>query len=432
MPSSFVAKENQILGVASAEAILERTGIRLHSVFQSVLSVSHARVVGHEALLRGVDRDGTALTPSQIFPRLVSKFCANSVNEFCARLHLGTFQAHDREGWLFLNVNPDAVPSRRDVYERFGSWLRDADIPAHRIVVEVVETRSIDEKGLAEAVEGFRDLGCLVAIDDFGAGESNFERVWRLRPDVVKLDRAMLEEATQNPLVRRILPGIVSLVHEAGCLVVLEGIETEEQALLAMECDVDFVQGYHFSRPTLDPPPREEAKSLFLELEGQLRQHLDDRNEQDRGFFESYMGGFEACAHALEEGDSLRDACATFLALAGVQRVYLLDQDGQQMAGNVEARDTGLASDPRFDPCADAEGASWFRRPYFQRAIQRPRATQVSRPYLSIRDAKTCVTLSIAYDSPDGLCVLCADLSYALPEPAGPWSVRESGVHSSR
>lgn len=407
---------------------MELTGLRLHSAFQSIFSVAHAKVVGHEALLRGQDARDVSLSPADIFPLLSEPYSADQVQEHCARLHLNSFAEQKREGWLFLNVSPDAVPSRADVTRRFGKWLAEVDLPAHRVVVEIVETRSYDERRLADAVEGFRDLGCLVAIDDFGAGESNFERVWRLRPDLVKLDRAMLEEATVNPLVRHILPGIVSLVHEAGCLVVLEGIETLEQALLAMESDVDFVQGYHFSRPSVQTPEPDQAQSTFAELRRALRMAVDRRTSQDRGFFQSYTGGFEACVLALEDGEALRDSCGVFLALAGVQRVYLLDAHGKQIEENVEARDE-RAIDARFEPCASGVGADWFRRPYFQRAIQAPGVTQVSRPYLSIRDAKNCVTLSLSYEGPDGaMYVLCADLDYDPSEPLSHRYPRNSQV----
>ena len=67
-----------------------------------------------------------------------------------------------------------------------------------------METSAYDEENLARCVQYFRDLGCLVAIDDFGAGESNFERIWRLKPDIVKLDRSMVVEATRTPRVRSI------------------------------------------------------------------------------------------------------------------------------------------------------------------------------------------------------------------------------------
>ncbi len=414
--------------VPSESEIHRATGLRLHSVFQSIFSVSHSKVVGHEALLRGQDPLGKAVGPGEIFPRLAAHFGPDAINELCARLHLAQFAAQARDGWLFLNVNPDTVPSRHLVTERFGRWLQAESIPAHRVVVEIVETRSVDERRLADAVHGYRDLGCLVAIDDFGAGESNFERVWRLRPDVVKLDRAMLEEAVSNPLVRHILPGIVSLVHEAGCLVVLEGIETEEQALLAMESDVDFVQGYHFSRPALVAPEPERARETFGALDRELKRALTERSREDRGFLESYSAGFAHCALSIERSVPLGEAAREFLKMSGVQRMYVLDHEGRQVSENVEARDSQRPPDPRFDPCSDGTGANWFRRPYFQRAIQTPRTLQVSRPYLSIRDARTCVTLSIAFDGPDGrLRVLCADLDY---DPSEPFSRRDP-LHSS-
>src|SRR5690606_3189599 len=142
----------------------------------------------------------------------------------------------------------------------------------------------------------------LVAIDDFGAGESNFERVWRLRPDIVKLDRAMITEAAQNPLVQRILPGIVSLVHEAGALVVMEGIETERQALIALKSDVDFVQGFYFLRPSFQAFGPEDIVVQFQALSERLRKTETEKCALDRGFFAPYTTHFEACVLALEEG----------------------------------------------------------------------------------------------------------------------------------
>lgn len=403
-------------------------GVHLRSTFQSIFSVSHGKVVGHEALLRGEDDRGTELTPGELFPQLVARYSAHDVNELCTRLHLGSFARQAREGWLFLNVSPDAVRDRSDVIERFGSYFRDAALDAHRIVVEIVETRSYDERQLADAVEGFRDLGCLVAIDDFGAGESNFERVWRLRPDLVKLDRAMLEEATDNPLVRHVLPGLVSLVHEIGCLVVLEGIETAEQAHIALEADVDFVQGFYFSRPTLTPPSLPSMRDKFAELASRVRSSMSSRTESDRGFIGAYLGGFEACAASLEDGSGLADACALFLAVSGVQRLYLLNAEGIQLTENLESPDVLSAADRRYDPCATGVGADWYRRPYFQRALAAPRVVQVSRPYLSIRDARCCVTLSIAFERDGELLVLCADIDFEDSRPLSRRFPQKSGV----
>ncbi len=391
--------------------VLEHAGLRLHSAFQPIISVVHSKIVGHEALLRGFDESDRLLTPAELFPQLVATLSAREVNSACARLHLESFAANQGEGWLFLNFSPESLPDRQAIKEEFRSWLEATGIKPHQVVVEIVETRAFDEKKLADAVLGIRELGCLVAIDDFGAGESNFERVWRLRPDIVKLDRAMITEAAVNSLVQRILPGIVSLVHEAGCLVVMEGIETEHQAQIAVESDVDFVQGFYFSRPSSVYRREENIRAQFDELANNIKSIREARSAMDRGFFSSYIDELKACVSALEAGVSFTDACQMFLAVTGVQRIYELDAEGYQVGENAES--VSGEADLRFLPCASGQGANWFRRPYFQRAIRNPKKVQISRPYLSIRDARSCVTVSMAFESGDVLRVLCADLDYA-------------------
>lgn len=73
-----------------------------------------------------------------------------------------------------------------------------------------------------------------------------------MRPHIVKLEQGMITRAGNQPRIRQMLPGIVDLLHQSGSLVLVEGIETEEQAFIAIESDVDFVQGYFFAKPTTD------------------------------------------------------------------------------------------------------------------------------------------------------------------------------------
>lgn len=425
-PAAAIA-DDRTPAAGPASAPRSCADLALHSVFQPVISVAHSKVVGHEALLRGHDGQGRPMSAAQVLPHLGERMTPQKVNETCARLHLESFSLQCRQGWLFLNANPEAVPDRRTVAREFGALLDDFGVRPESVVVEIVETRCYDERRLQNAVCGFRDVGCLVAIDDFGAGESNFERIWRLRPDIVKLDRTMLTEATENPLVHRILPGLVSLLHEAGCLVVMEGIETARQALIALESDTDFVQGFYFSEPTPDNPHQERIRHQFIELMEQMKSERHAQSASDHGFFMGFVAGLEGCVSALEEGAEFFDACSMFLAVAGVQRVYLLDEEGYQVGSNAES-DNVSSADPRFYPCRDGTGANWYRRPYFQRAVREPGRTQISRPYLSVRDARTCVTMSHSFETPRGLQVLCADLDYEQAEPLSRRNPLESGI----
>lgn len=404
-------------------------GLRLHTALQPVISLAHGKPVGHEALLRAVDALGVAIPPQEALRVLEQRLGAEAVDAECRDLHVGTFTGSLLPGWLFLNVSPDVVADPRNVSSTYGRFLTESPFPAHRIVVEIIETGASDERGLAEAVARFRDLGCLVAIDDFGAGHSNFERIWRIRPDIVKLDRSMVEQASADPVVRRILPGLVSLLHEAECLVVLEGIETEDQAMVAMECDADFVQGYYFAAPSVKIHDFSQLRKRLDVLGEKFRGVVAQRTAQERVSLDDYSSSFRSCAELVKAGKSLAYASTEFLQMRGVQRTYLLDESGVQIGTNVESGRTQRAGDPRFDPCADAVGANWFRRPYFLRAIRVPHSVQVSRPYLSIRDAKTCVTLSIALVDETSCRVLCADVDWTMAEAlSGDGGLRDSGL----
>jgi len=91
-------------------------------------------------------------------------------------------------------------------------------IAPHRVVIEILESEINDQAYLKDLIKHFRNMGCLIAIDDFGAGHSNFDRIWELEPDIVKIDRSLIKRAAINSKVKRILSGMESLIHEAGSL----------------------------------------------------------------------------------------------------------------------------------------------------------------------------------------------------------------------
>jgi hypothetical protein len=275
-------------------------------------------------------------------------------------------------------------------------------IPPHRVVVEILETSVYDEPNLARSVHFFRELGCLVAIDDFGAGESNFERIWRIQPDIVKLDRSMVVEATRTRRVRR----------EAGCLVVMEGLETSEHALIALESDADFVQGYYFGEPRIRLGARDDPQGILSDLLSSFEERVLAQAAEERDVLSRYRKKFEACAERFQQGAEADSALAEFNELEAVQRCYLVSASGVQVGSNLSARVARQRPDARYQPCSDADGANWLRRPYFRRAIAQPGSVQVSRPYLSIADGRSCITFSIAIPETRGVRVLCADLDW--------------------
>lgn len=387
--------------------------LTLASHFQPILSLAHSRTVGYEALMRAYTPSGDQINPLDVFAR-TSDFVSTLQLEWLSRtVHFENFIQHGGElGWLFLNTHPRAFvegmrhgDSLEDLFLQYG-------LQPSRVVLEVLEQNVTDETRLREAVSFYRELGCLIAIDDFGAGHSNFNRVWSLRPEIVKLDRSLVALAATDPTLRRTMPVLVSLLHEAGSMVLMEGIETEDEAMLAMDADADFVQGYYFARPSEVLPLDDCFSGMFEHLWSAFRNTIDRDAQAYREQIVPYMNALGYCASRVQSGVPFEAACEGFLALEHSQRCYILDRDGRQASPNLLAPNAGDARSHRFAPVGDAQGANWSRRFYFRRALEHPGRVQVTRPYLSITGASPCVTVSSTVLVGGETRVLCGDVAW--------------------
>jgi len=398
---------------SGAEGVVGRfRDVALHSHFQPIISLAHRRAVGYEGLLRPQSADGRPLAPDRLFNTVQSDDDIVFLDRLCRNIHVRNFVgAGAEESWLFLNVNARVAMRGKEYGPYFAAMLARHGLAPHRVVLELVENDIRDEALLADAMRYYTDLGCLVAIDDFGAGHSNFERIWRVQPQIVKIDRTALIQARINHKVRRVLPSLVALLHEAGCMTLIEGIEDEEEAMIALDAGVDFAQGYFFGRPGPKVEARHGCTSLLGGLCNRHREISHANRSRNRSLLAPYMAEFRECAGLAGFELDARDASSRMLALPNVLRCYLLDGDGHQLGDTIVPPGRESAVDRRFLPVSNAGDAVWSRRPYFQRAMAEPGQVQVSRPYLSITDARMCVTLSIMLNNSSRRdCVYCADI----------------------
>jgi len=385
----------------------------LSSDFQPIYSLAHRRAVGYEALVRARDAGGRPITPAELFVRAPIGDARVAMDRRCRALHVRNFiRAGDATGWLFLNVDPYVAAHGRRWGSFFPELLRDTGFAPHRVAIELTESRLEDEASLGGALEYYRSLGCLIAIDDFGAGESNFDRIWRVRPDIVKIDREMTRRVALEPLARRMFAGIVSLLHEAGALVCVEGVETEAEALCAIDANADMMQGYLFAPPAAALPAVDACRHVFTRLFAGFHAEATEQRHRRRDLLRPYLAALDGAVGAIVAGDSYEASVRPLLRLDCTQRCYLIAGDGSQLGSNLEAERNASARDPRLAPMQPRGGTSWQTKPYFRRAVDAPGHIQITRPYLSVTGPRQCVTLSLAYVTEGGLRVLCADLDF--------------------
>lgn len=124
-----------------------------------------------------------------------------------------------------------------------------AGLRLDQLVFEVTESEQItDIDHLAAVFAYYRERGCRVALDDLGAGYSSLNLLVRLQPDVVKLDKEIVQQLTRA-VSGAVVAAVVDITHACGGLVLAECVETAEQAAAARELGVDLAQGWFFGRP---------------------------------------------------------------------------------------------------------------------------------------------------------------------------------------
>jgi EAL domain-containing protein (putative c-di-GMP-specific phosphodiesterase class I) len=398
----------------STAATSEYQGHCLASHFQPIYSLTHHRAVGHEALLRATAlASGAPVAPMALFAGVDGDAARVCLDRAALLQHLAAYSGRDADEWLFLNLHPRSLASQSGLSIReIGDALAQHGLRPEQVVIEVLESSLPDDAGFDRRIEELRELGCLVSLDDFGAGHSNFDRVFRLQPEIVKLDRSVVARAELDAHARRIASQMVSLLHECGCLVLMEGIETDEGAYTALRCDVDFVQGYHFGRPAPELAGAAGLHALRAAWDRFDRQSAsDDRIWQAQ--MSPYKQAIELASVLLAGGASMDDACARFLAQPGSHMCYLLDRQGRQVVANAYRGESEhqLASVERFAPLHDTRDARWSRRAYFRGAEAAPNIAQVTRPYMTLQGMRMCVTVSIQFDMGGRPLVLCGDSS---------------------
>jgi diguanylate cyclase (GGDEF)-like protein/PAS domain S-box-containing protein len=165
---------------------------------------------------------------------------------------------------LFVNFTPTAIYDPAICLRTTWAIARRHGVPLDRICFEVVETEQYpDVSFLRRILDEYRSHGAMVALDDLGAGHSSLSYLEALRPDVVKLDRALVSGIDSDPSRQRLVGALIDYAHELDARVVAEGIETEAELAVVAELAADLGQGWYLGRPAAEPVRVE--RSLVLD-----------------------------------------------------------------------------------------------------------------------------------------------------------------------
>jgi EAL domain-containing protein (putative c-di-GMP-specific phosphodiesterase class I) len=377
--------------------------LTLSSRYQPIVSIPHRRVVGYEALLNA-HMLNEWVSPISAFNYIASiDQSLLAVDRLSRYIHLLNYPFKTADDWLFLNIGNDSINNFKESNNVIEDVINSNIVPAENLVFEILEEHKQDMGRLQEFVKTCKSHNILVAVDDFGAGHSNFDRIWSLAPDIVKLDSSNIWSAQKDAKVRRLLPRIISLLREAGAVVLIEGVETYEQAQIALDTEADLLQGFYFSKPQTDLS-EVDHDGRISQLIAAADNGVLSGSQADNDM--SLSNKFAQSAEKIVAGQTLQQA---FAGYEGAQycRAYVLSSAGVQVDSF-----TLLDGEPiRFKSMRHCADTNWLKRPYFFNAMDNLGQIQICSPYMSLPEGRLTKTVSMAIHIGGVRCVLCLDVA---------------------
>jgi diguanylate cyclase (GGDEF)-like protein len=225
---------------------------RLVFAYQPIVSAKTRKPVHYECLLRMRREDGTVVSAGAFIPAAEQLGLVRLVDRHA--LEMTVAQLHENPG-LSLAVNVSGTTAGDPSWlQSFVNYVRANQPIANRMIVELTETAALqDFEEIARFISSLRELGCQVAIDDFGAGYTSFRNLQMLRVDMVKIDGSYIRDLSQSPDNQIFVRTLVDLAKNFNLETVAEWVGSDADAALLETFGVDYFQGFHLGEPQLEP-----------------------------------------------------------------------------------------------------------------------------------------------------------------------------------
>lgn len=229
-------------------SIIDRACVPM--VFQPIVDLDARNVVGFEALARFPT--ATAIgSPEPWFDFAHELEIGVELELAAARSALRAVRSMPDGLYISVNVSPLAITS-----EQLVRMLADSGV-AERVVLELTEHVYIDDyAGFLAGLSDIRSLGTRLAVDDAGAGYASLRHIVQLSPDLIKLDRSLVQGVDRDPVRRALMIALVAFATDIRVGLAAEGVETPNEAEALWEWGIGYGQGFLFGRPAPDVSAR--------------------------------------------------------------------------------------------------------------------------------------------------------------------------------
>ena len=240
----YESQKSEYAGIRKFLHLIDNNLFSYH--FQPIVDVQTGNVIAYEALMRTDKSIG--MRPVEVLGYAAQLKRLYDVEKLTMRNTLEAVYSHQdalHTRKLFVNSIPAHMLSDADWAEletQYGELLE-------KLVIELTE-QSEPSPEMLEAIHKRLDKNHIqLAIDDYGTGYSNTSNLVKYKPNVVKIDRALIENINSKPKMQRLVAGLIEFMHENGYLALAEGVETYDEMRTMIKLGSDLLQGFYVSRP---------------------------------------------------------------------------------------------------------------------------------------------------------------------------------------
>jgi EAL domain-containing protein (putative c-di-GMP-specific phosphodiesterase class I) len=219
--------------------------------YQPIVDARNGTIFAYEALMRS--QLESLRSPLHIIKLATADFRLYEIERITFFKALEGFIRNKekfKDAKLFVNSIPNQALSNEDCEEFEQLYGEHLD----RLVIELLENERSNGEFISKKRKSIEKWNAKLAIDDFGSGYNNEAALLAITPDFVKIDMGIVRGIDNDLNRQQISKNLISYAKQRGIKVVAEGVETSEELEKLIELGVDYLQGYHFSKPEFIPP----------------------------------------------------------------------------------------------------------------------------------------------------------------------------------
>lgn len=216
---------------------------QLTTVFMPIISCKDGSLYGYEALTRPTNPSYQSISDLLDDAEIMGMY--SQLELLMTLTAVQTFRELGSDSRLFINMAPETI--RKGIY---NLPIQEGIFDNIKFVIEIIERGEVLLDIIKILTKTLGNLNAMIALDDFGAGYSNHLALLNSKPDIVKVDRALIDNIEDDPDKQRAYENIVSFARGMGVQVLAEGVETQKQFEYLLRFGMDYSQGYYIGRPT--------------------------------------------------------------------------------------------------------------------------------------------------------------------------------------